>query len=236
MDTSRRSRVILRVAMKRLPATPYLALGGIVGPWLWTTIVVLLTVLEYDTLTAFGWSPADANGVQFPSSLVLGPLGWVQSANSALLGLLIIGLAAGIYREVRPRLRARIGPVLLGIAGVGAVLGAFPTDHGPPNAPTTWHGVIHNVGFAVFSLSVLLSFVFLTASFWGDSRWRSPRWLAPMVGIAAVGILVLAGLVPIIGQFGPFVLIFLGITLFGLRLRAFRRVPEVESGHPAGAT
>jgi hypothetical protein len=207
--------------MKRLPATPYLALGGIVGPWLWTAIVVLLTILEYDTLTAFGWTPADANGVQFPSSLALGPLGWVQMANSALLGLLIIGLAAGFYREVRPRLQARIGPVLLGMAGVGAMLGVFPTDHGPPTAPTTWHGVLHNVGFAVFFFSVLLSFAFLTASSWGDSRWRSPKSLAPMVGIAAIGIVVLAGLVPIIGQFALIVLLFLGITLFGLRLLAF---------------
>jgi hypothetical protein len=222
--------------MKRLPATSYLALGGIVGPWLWIAVVVLLTVLEYDTLTAFGWTPADANGVQFPSSLALGPLGWVQMANSAVLGLLIIGLAAGFFREVRPRLWARIGPVLLGIAGVGAVLGAFPTDHGPPNAPTTWHGVIHNVGFAVFFFSLLLSFVFLTASLWGDSRWRSPSRLAPILGIGAVGIFILAGLVPIIGQFALILLLFLGITVFGLRLRATRPIApkNVEGTHMAG--
>lgn len=219
--------------VKRLPATPYLALGGIIGPWLWTAIVILLTVLEYDTLTGFGWTPADAHGVQYSSSLALGPLGWVYMANSAVLGLLIIGLAGGFYREVRPRLRARIGPVLMGIAGVGAVLGMFPTDHGPPNAPTTWHGVIHNLGFAVFLFSLLLSFVFLTASFWGDSRWRRSKWLAPIAGIAVVGIFLLAGLVPVINQFALILLLFVGITLFGLRLRAFRRVPEVESDHPA---
>jgi hypothetical protein len=206
----------------------YLALGGIVGPWLWTAVVLLLTALEYDTLTAFGWTPAEANGVQYPSSLALGQLGWVYMANSAVLGLLIIGLAAGYYYEVRPRLRDRIGPVLLGIAGVGAVLGLFPTDHGPPNAPTTWHGVIHNLGFALFFFSLLLSFVFLTASLWGQSRWRSPKWLAPIAGIAAVGIFILAGLVPVINQFALILLLFLFITLLGLRLRAFRRVPEVE--------
>jgi hypothetical protein len=212
--------------MNRLAPTSYFALGGIVGPSLWIAVVVLLTVFEYDTLTAFGWTPADPNGVQFPSSLALGPLGWVQMANSAVLGLLIIGLATGFYREVRPRLRARIGPVLMGIAGVGAMLGAFPTDHGPPNAPTTWHGAIHNLGFAVFFLSLLLSFVFLTGSFWGDSRWRSPGWLAPILGVGAVGIFIFAGLVPIIGQFALILLLFLGITLFGLRLRILRDVPD----------
>jgi hypothetical protein len=224
--------VILRT-VRRLPATPYLALGGIVGPWLWTAVVLLLTALEYDTLAAFGWTPGEANGVQYPSSLALGQLGWVMMANSAVLGLLIIGLAAGYYREVRPRLRDRIGPVLMGIAGVGAILGVFPTDHGPPNAPTTWHGVIHNLGFAVFFFSVLLSFVLLTASLWGDSRWRSPRWLAPIAGIAAVGIFIAAGLVPLINQLALIFLLFLGITLFGLRLRALRRVSEIESDHPA---
>jgi hypothetical protein len=212
--------------MKRLPATPYLALGGIVGPWLWTAVVVLLTVLEYDTLTAFGWTPVDPNGVQYTSSLALGPLGWVYMANAALLGLLTIGLAAGYYREVLPRLRDRIGPVLMGIAGVGAILGMFPTDHGPPNAPTTWHGVIHNLGFAVFFFSLVLSFVFLTASLWGQNRWRSPKWLAPIAGIATVGIFIVAGLVPIINQFALILLLFLGITLFGLRLLALRGVPE----------
>jgi hypothetical protein len=180
--------------------------------------------LEYDTLTAFGWTPADANGVQFPSSLALGPLGWVHMANAAVLGLLTIGLAAGYYREGGSRLRDRIGPVLLGIAAVGAILGAFPTDHGPPKAPTTWHGVIHNLGFAVFFFSLLLSFVFLTAFLWGKNHWRSPKWLAPTAGIGAVGILVLAGLVPIVGQFALILLLFLGLTHFGLRLRAARPI------------
>lgn len=192
------------------------------GPWLWTATVGLLTVLEYDTLIGFGWTPGEANGVQYPSSLALGQLGWVMMANSAVLGLLIIGLAAGLYRQVRPRLRARIGPVLLAVAGFGEVLGLFPTDHGPPDAPTTWHGLIHNLGFAIFFFSVVLSFVFLTASFWGDDRWRSPKWLAPVVGIAAVVVVLLAVLVPVINQFALFLLLFLGITAFGLRLRALR--------------
>jgi hypothetical protein len=208
--------------VKPLPATQYLALGGIVGPWLWAAIVGLLTVLEYDTLVGFGWTPREANGVQYPSSLALGPLGWVMMANFAVLGLLIIGLAVGLYREARPRLRARIGPVLLASAGFGEILSLFPTDHGPQIAPTTWHGLIHSIGFAIFFFSAVLSFVFLTASLWGDSRWRSPRWLAPVVGIAAVGIFLLAGLAPVINQFALILLLLLGITLFGLRLRAFR--------------
>jgi len=144
-------------------------------------------------------------------------------ANFCIVGLLIAGLAAGLYRELQPRLKDRIGPVLLAMAGIGEALNVFPTDHGPANAPTTWHGVIHNLGFALFLFSALLSFVFMTASFWRESRWRRPKWLAPVGGLAVVGIVLLAALVPIVNQFALILLLFLGINLFGVQLRWLRR-------------
>jgi Protein of unknown function (DUF998) len=175
--------------------------------------------LEYDTLTGVGWTPGDANGVQYPSSLALGPLGWMMMANFGMLGLLIIGLAAGLYRNVQQRLTDRIGPVLLGIAGLGEVLSVFPTDHGPANAPATWHGVVHNLGFALFFFSALLSFMFMTASFWRARRWRRPKWLALMAGVGVLGIVLLAVLVPVINQFALILLLLLGVDLFGVQLR-----------------
>src|SRR5688500_3874079 len=80
-----------------------LALGGIIGPWVWALVVVLLTVLEYDTLLAFGWTPGQDNGVNYPSSLALGRAGWLQMLNFALFGLATIGLAAALHGAVRPR-------------------------------------------------------------------------------------------------------------------------------------
>jgi hypothetical protein len=202
-----------------------LALGGIIGPWLWTLIVLLLTVVEYDTLNSFGWTPGQDNGVNYPSSLALGRVGWLQMINFALFGLLTIALAVALYQMVRPGWLAHVGPILLGIAGLGLVLSLFPTDHGPPDAPTTWHGAIHGLAFGVTFIPLLLAFFFLAASFRGDPRWRGYVWLYPALGLAALAILLLAGsLLPAaISQVAFYVtllVLFVGLTLLGLRLRA----------------
>ncbi len=209
---------------KHALGTRTLALGGIVGPWLWASIVVILTFVEYDTLRSFGWTPGQDNGVNYPSSLALGSAGWLQVANFALFGVLTIALAVGLYRAVRPRRLARAGPMLVGAAGVGLVLSAFPTDHGPPDAPTTWHGTIHNLAFVVTFVPLLLAFFFLAVSFRGDPRWQGYQWLCPAIGLAAIASLVLGGgLLPAsVNQAAFYVsllLIFAGLTLLGLRLR-----------------
>jgi hypothetical protein len=205
--------------------TRTLALGGVVGPWLWTLVVVILTVVEYDTLRSFGWTPGQDHGVNYPSSLALGPVGWLQMANFALFGALTIGLAVALYRVVRPRPLARVGPLLLGVAGVGLVLSLFPTDHGPPDAPTTWHGAIHALAFAVTFVPLLLAFFFLAASFRGDHRWRGYQWLCPALGLAAiasfvVGSVLLPASLSQLAFYVALLVLFTGLTVIGLRLRA----------------
>jgi hypothetical protein len=205
--------------------TRTLALGGLVGPWLWTLVVVLLTVVEYDELRAFGWTPGQDHGVNYPSSLALGRLGWLQMANFALFGVATIALAAALYRVVRPRPLARVAPMLLGVAGVGLVLSAFPTDHGPPDAPTTWHGALHGLAFAVTFVPLLLAFLFLAAAFRGDPRWRGYDWLGPAVALGAVASLVGGGaLLPAalsqVAFYAALLVLFAGLTLLALRVRA----------------
>jgi len=214
-----------------LPATRYLALGGIVAPWLWTVVVVLLTVLEYDTLIGYGWTLGNPGPVNYPSSLALGHFGWAATANFGLEGLLTIGFALGLIREVRARPMARIGPVLLGIAGLGMVLSVFSTDHGPANAPNTWHGQIHGISFVVTFVPLLLSFFFLAASFWRDSRWHGFKWL-PAVPVVAVATLFIGhGLLPTaISEVSFYVgelVIFVGLTLIGLRLLSLTAAAKV---------
>jgi uncharacterized protein DUF998 len=211
--------------LKQISLPRHLALAGIVGPWLWALVVVLLTVVEYDTLLAFGWTPGQDNGVNYPSSLALGRVGWLQMINFALLGASTIALAVGLYRVTPPRRLARAGPILLGVAGGGFVLSLFPTDHGPPDAPTTWHGAIHNLAFVVAFVPLLLAFFFLAASFRGDPRWRGYEWLCPAIGLAAIASLVVGGslLPPSLNQVAFYLtllVIFVGLTLIGLRLRA----------------
>ena len=88
------------------------------------------------------------------SSLALGPRGWVQAANFALTGALVLAGAAGLWRARDPALSTRAGQVLIGAAGAGIIGAAvFPTDPvsgyppGTPDALTepSRTGVLHNL-------------------------------------------------------------------------------------------
>lgn len=211
-----------------------LATGGVLAPWIWSVIVIMLTLLEYDTLTGFGWTPLSSHNVNYPSSLALGQFGWAQIANFGLLGILLIGLAIALYRSVSPRWTARVAPALLGISGFGFLMSVFPTDHGPPNAPETWHGDIHILGFIVFLLPMVLSMFFLALSFRGDSRWSGYAWLGPVVGgLALIAFIGLAAILPASVDQVPFYLtllvLFVGITVVARRVRSLAGVTEPQS-------
>jgi Protein of unknown function (DUF998) len=220
--------------MPRLPSTRTLATGGAIAPWLWSAIVIVLTVLEYDTLTGFGWTPLSSQNVNYPSSLALGQFGWAQIVNFGLCGILLIGLAVALYRSVRARWTARIAPVLMGISGFGFLMSVFPTDHGPPNAPETWHGDIHIVGFIVFLFPFVLSMFFLALSIRGDSRWSGYVWLGPAVGVLAlIAFIGLAAILPASVDQIPFYLtllvLFVGITLVARHIPSLAGVTEPRS-------
>jgi uncharacterized protein DUF998 len=211
--------------MRRLPPTRTLAAAGAIAPWLWSAIVIVLTFLEYDTLTGFGWTPLGSHGVNYPSSLALGRFGLAQMANFGLFGILMIGLAVALYRSVRPKWPARIAPVLMGISGFGFLMSVFPTDNGPPSAPMTWHGEIHGIGFIVMLIPFVLSMFFLALSFRGDSRWSGYVWLGPAVGVLALAAFIgLGALLPAsldqIAFYVTLLVLFVGLTLVGLRIRS----------------
>jgi hypothetical protein len=200
-------------------------MGGAIAPWLWSVVVIILTFLEYDTLTGFGWTPLSSHGVNYPSSLALGRFGWAQMANFALFGILMIGLAVALYRSLRPQWPARIAPVLMGISGFGFLMSVFPTDNGPPSAPMTWHGAIHGLGFIVVLIPFVLSMLFLGLSFRGDSRWRGYVWLGPTIGVLAlIAFIGLGAVLPAsldqVSFYITLVVLFTGLTLVGLRVRS----------------
>jgi hypothetical protein len=129
---------------------------------------------------------------------------------------------------VRPGRLAKVAPVLMGIAGFGFLLSVFPTDTGPPNAPATWHGAIHGIGFIVAFLPLVLSMFFLAVSVRGDSRWNGYGWIGPVVGVVALlSFFGLAAVMPASVDQIPFyitlVVLFAGISLIGYRLRSLLR-------------
>ncbi|MDP9281346.1 MAG: DUF998 domain-containing protein [Chloroflexota bacterium] len=117
------------------------------------------------------------------SQMALGDLGWIQTANFAACGLLVIGGAIGIGRSLNAGRGATWAPRLIGIYGAGLVGAAiFSADPGfgfppgtPAGAPTTMstHGLMHfavaGIGFfAIIGACFVLGRRFAKA---GEHRW-----------------------------------------------------------------
>ena len=98
------------------------------------------------------------------SQMALGDLGWIQTANFAISGLLVLAGAIGIGRALRSGHGATWAPRLIGIYGAGLVGAAiFSADPGfgfPPGTPAgmptavSTHALIHFAlgGIAFFSI------------------------------------------------------------------------------------
>lgn len=116
------------------------------------------------------------------SSLALGRRGWVQVANFAVTGMLYLAGAAGLARASDPDGCGRLGPVALGLAGVG-LLGsaAFRTDPVsgyPPGTPDTLSeptaaGSLHTVAALPIFLGIP---VVALASAWRFHRAGRHGW------------------------------------------------------------
>lgn len=146
-------------------------LAGIAGPLLFAASVVIQSFLrrrEYSLVS----EPISALGA--------GPLGWIQSTTFAVLGLLTLVFAAGLYQALSTGLRWA-GPSLVALTGVGLLLAAvFPLQRG--EAGILYDPGLHAVGGNLFFGVGLLAVVVTTVQLFRDPRWRS---VAALSAIAA---------------------------------------------------
>jgi len=94
-----------------------LALAGIVGPVLFTGLVVLQGFLQ-----------PDYSHVRLPiSALAAWPTGWIQNTNFFVTGGLLMAFAITLHRAVRPARQGRLGFPLLFVSAIALVCtGLFP--------------------------------------------------------------------------------------------------------------
>ncbi|MFW6186992.1 MAG: DUF998 domain-containing protein [Actinomycetota bacterium] len=126
------------------------------------------------------------------SSLALGPDGWVQQANFGLNGVLYLALAAGLARTHGTSVPPRVGPMLVGVAGLGQITaGLFTTDPvsgyppGTPPAPQGYSGaaaMIHDVAAVPVFLGIPVAAAAWARAF---TRYRRHRWARYSVATAA---------------------------------------------------
>jgi hypothetical protein len=165
-----------------------LACGVVAGPFF-----VALWLVQ--ALTRDGFDPT-----YHPVSLLsLGSLGWVQIVNFVVTGALLVACAVGMRRALNPGRGSTWGPRLIGANGVGLILaGFFLTDAGagfPPGAPAgapeqiSWHGLLHEVGFIVATVSWLAFCVVLLRRFVAR---RQRGWAVACV-VAPLAVLVVDG-------------------------------------------
>jgi hypothetical protein len=164
-----------------------------VGPVLFATVVLALTVLQYDFMLGIGWQPLRDPAGAWPSGLALGPYGWGQTLNFVLSGILLMLFAAGLHLGTKDGRGSWIGSASLIVAGTAMVLMGFETDPIRHAAPRTLHGLIHDLAFVLFVLALLLAFPFLWRWFRRDPPWRAHAIYTLATGVIATLLLFLPG-------------------------------------------
>jgi Protein of unknown function (DUF998) len=145
------------------------AVAGMVGPVLFATVLLTLTVLQYDFMLGIGWRPLRDPAGAWPSGLVLGPYGWAQVANFVLSGILLMIFAAGLHSGATGGRGSRVGPVLLFVGGAAMAFMGFETDPIQSTGPRTLHNLVHDLAFALFVLACCPP-----SSFCGGGSGRTP--------------------------------------------------------------
>jgi len=171
-----------------IQTTRLLACGVVAGP-----LFVAVSVVHAYTREGFDLS-------RHPLSLLsLGNAGWIQIACFVVTGALYVACSIGMRRVLHPGRGGTWGPRLVGALGVGLIVaGVFVTDAGagfPPGAPAgpperiTWHGILHEVGFVVVTLSWTAA-CFVFARLFAARRQRG--WVGASIAAPLVVLVILS--------------------------------------------
>ncbi len=169
------------------------AVAGMVGPVLFTTVLLALTATQYDFMLGIGWRPLEDPAGAWPSGLALGPYGWVQVLNFVLSGLLLAIFAVGLHLGTTDGRGSRVGPALFFAAGAAMVFMGFETDPIRRTDPRTLHGLLHDFAFVLFVLALLPAFFFLRRRLRKDPLWRGHARYTLVTGLLATLLLLLPG-------------------------------------------
>lgn len=153
---------------------------------------VFLTVAAAQALTRDGYDLSR----QPLSLLALGDLGWIQTANFLVSGLLALAGAVGMRRALRGGRAGRWGPALVAVFGLGLIVaGVFVSDPSmgfpagaPEGAPPTlsWHAALHGVGAMMAFGSLTIACLVFARRFAGLGQ----RGWALLSVVAAVAVIV----------------------------------------------
>ena len=169
------------------------AVAGTIGPVLFGSVLLALSVLEYDFMLRIGWHPVKNPAGAWPSGLALGPYGLAQVANFVVSGLLLSFFSLGLHLGTKDGHGPPLGPAFLFVAGIAMMLMGLETDPIRRIGPRSLHGLIHDAAFVIFVLTFLTALFSLWRRFEADSRWRNLARYTLATGTLAVLLLLLPG-------------------------------------------
>jgi Protein of unknown function (DUF998) len=164
--------------------TQYLLACGL-APALFVAVLLVDGAIRpgYDPLRHFG------------SELSLGSRGWVQVTNFVVIGMLLLGFAAGMRRALGSGRGSVAAPVLTGVFGLTLIVaGIFPTDPKPGYPPgttgaTTVPGMVHDLN-ALPCFAALTATILVLAGRPGRRGWM---WCSLAIGFVVAVTFVLSG-------------------------------------------
>jgi Protein of unknown function (DUF998) len=166
------------------------------------------------------------------STLTLGDLGWIQSANFIITGLLAVLASIGFRVLLRGGKGGTWGALSVGIYGIGMIVaGFFRPDPGlgfpegaPADMPTSMsgHAVLHSMAFFIAFICLIVATIIFSRRFaaQGESGWKNycmaTAILSPLLIILGMGMNSWIGL--IMGCAG--IVAFGWVSALAVRLRA----------------
>src|SRR5919112_3856152 len=183
----------MRLTTKRQTVIKLAAIAGTIGPGLFGSVLIALSVLEYDFLLGIGWNPVTNPAGAWPSGLALGSYGFAQVANFVVSGLLLAFFSLGLHLGTKEGHGPPLGPAFLFVAGTAMILMGFETDPIRRIGPRSLHGLIHDAAFVIFVLAFLAALFSLWRRLEADPRWRGHARYTLATGILAVLLLLMPG-------------------------------------------
>lgn len=163
------------------------------------------------------------------SELAIGRYGYVQTAAFFAAGVGSLAIAVGICLTTSGSWSSRVGSVLVGLWGAGAVLAAiFPTDRidNPEDLLSlTTVGTIHIVVALLAFVCGIASMFVLSGTFKRDARWRALWPVSVALAFAALVVFFLQSEGPWVGLYQRMYVgtITLWLILVAFRLRSFAK-------------
>ena len=175
-EESHRTRVQSAIVVTRT-----LALGGIIGPLLFTALVLVQGLLQ-----------PDYSHLRQPiSALAAWPAGWIQNLNFYVTGALTIAFALALHNGVGRTKRGHLGFALLTIGGSGLLwAGIFPWRM-IDGVPTLTR--LHPIGAIMAFAGTGLGFIVFSRRLLADPRVRDLAAYMMYTGIAMLLLFITIG-------------------------------------------